>query len=109
MNADKVIIGKYVLIVDDEKDVLETLSELLADCKIDMASSYEEAMEMLDQNYYDLAILDIMGVDGYGLLKKTKEKNIPAIMLTAHALSADNLEKICGRRGRLLCSQRGTR
>lgn len=93
METDKIILGKRILIVDDEKDVLETLIELLANCKIDTASSYDQAVEMLDQNYYDLAILDIMGVDGYGLLEKTKEINIPAIMLTAHAFSADNLAK----------------
>lgn len=93
MKIDKIILGKRILIVDDEKDVLETLVELLADCKIDMASSYEQAAKMLDKNYYDLAILDIMGVDGYGLLDKAKEKDIPALMLTAHALSADNMLK----------------
>lgn len=93
MDTDKIILGKHVLIVDDEKDVLDTLSELLSNCKLDLASSYEQAVELIEQNYYDLAILDIMGVDGYGLLEKTKEKNVPAIMLTAHALSADNLAK----------------
>ena len=93
MKIDKIILGKRLLIVDDEKDVLETLAELLANCKIDLASSYEQAVKMLDENYYDLAILDIMGVDGYGLLDKTKEKGIPALMLTAHALSEDNMVK----------------
>ena len=34
-----------------------------------------------------------MGVRGYDLLKLTKEKNVPALMLTAHALSPDNLVK----------------
>lgn len=93
MNADKIIKGKKILIVDDEKDVLETLFDLLGDCKIDMASSYEQAKEMFDTNHYDIAILDIMGVDGYGLLEIAKEKKVPAIMLTAHALSEDNLLK----------------
>jgi DNA-binding response OmpR family regulator len=46
---------------------------------------------MFDASEYDLAILDIMGVDGYGLLEIAKEKNIPAIMLTAHALSEEDL------------------
>jgi hypothetical protein len=34
-----------------------------------------------------------MGVKGYDLLKLANEKGIPALMLTAHALSADNLVK----------------
>jgi DNA-binding NtrC family response regulator len=93
LNLDKIILGKRILIVDDEKDVLDSLVELLANCKIDTASSYEQAAEMIDKNIYDLAILDIMGVNGYGLLEKTTEHNLPAIMLTAHGLSEENLLK----------------
>ena len=90
---DKIILGKRILIVDDEKDVLDTLVELLANCKLDTASNYEQAMQMIDNISYDLAILDIMGVNGYKLLEKTNEHNLPAIMLTAHALSEKDLLK----------------
>jgi len=93
MKIDKILLGKRILIVDDEQDVLDTLYDLLGKTKIDMAANYDEAKEMLENNYYDLAILDIMGVDGYGLLQIANEKNVPAIMLTAHAFSADNLIK----------------
>lgn len=93
MNTDKIILGKRILIVDDEQDVLETLYDLLENCKLDMASSYEQAVEMFSQNEYDLAILDIMGVDGFKLLENAKEHAVPAIMLTAHALSEENLLK----------------
>ena len=48
---------------------------------------------MLEDNYYDIAILDIMGVKGYDLLKIANERKIPALMLTAHALSSDNLKR----------------
>jgi CheY-like chemotaxis protein len=48
---------------------------------------------MIENNTYDLAILDIMGVNGYKLLEKANENNLPAIMLTAHALSEENLLK----------------
>ena len=91
MKAEKVISGKYVLIVDDEQDVLDTLVELLDMCKLDTASSFSEAKKLLEENKYDIAVLDIMGVDGYGLLKIANSCNIPALMLTAHALSSDNL------------------
>ena len=93
MDADLIILGKRILIVDDEQDVRDTLFDLLGDCKLDMASSFEQAKEMLQGNTYDIAILDIMGVDGYGLLEIAKERKVPAIMLTAHALSEDNLLK----------------
>lgn len=92
MDTKKIIQGKRVLIVDDEEDVLETLIDLLADdCKIDTASSFQEAQAMLKDNYYHVAVLDIMGVDGYELLKIANDQKIPALMLTAHALSPESL------------------
>jgi DNA-binding NtrC family response regulator len=84
---------KRILIVDDEPDILETLKELLDMCIIDTAPNFETARKFLKNGTYDAAILDIMGVDGYGLLELTSKKEIPTIMLTAHALSADNLVK----------------
>ncbi len=93
MKTDEIIRGKYVLAVDDEPDVLESLVELLDICKIDQASSFDEAKEMIEQNYYDIVILDIMGVDGYELLKIAKARKFPALMLTANALSSDSLKR----------------
>jgi hypoxanthine-guanine phosphoribosyltransferase len=37
------LMGKRVLIVDDEMDVLETLAELLSMCTVTKASSFNEA------------------------------------------------------------------
>ena len=93
MKPEKVIAGKYVLVVDDEQDVLDTLVELLDMARLDTASSFSEAKKLLEKNEYDIAVLDIMGVDGYELLKIAKKHSIPAVMLTAHALSSDNLKR----------------
>jgi DNA-binding response OmpR family regulator len=93
MSDDAILKDKRVLIVDDEPDVLETLEELLNQCLIDKAPSFETGVKFLNKNPYDLAILDIMGVKGYDLLRMATEKGIPAIMLTAHALSPENLIK----------------
>lgn len=90
---EKILKDKKILIVDDEPDILETLKELLDMCIIDTAPNFETARKFLKRNAYDAAILDIMGVKGYDLLELTREKDIPALMLTAHALSADNLVK----------------
>ncbi|MEJ2095902.1 MAG: response regulator [Deltaproteobacteria bacterium] len=85
---------KKALVVDDEIDVLESLEELLEDdFMVDTASSFEEAVSCLKKATYDVAILDIMGVRGYVLLEATKKKQIPTLMLTAHAFSPDNLKK----------------
>jgi CheY-like chemotaxis protein len=91
--AEKIIKGKRVLIVDDEKDILDALTDLLNLCRIDTALSFGEAKELLENNYYDIAVLDILGVKGYELLEIAKDKGVPALMLTAHALSEDNLKK----------------
>lgn len=82
--------GRKILIVDDEPDILETLDELLPMCELVKASTFEEAKKHLDREYFDLAVLDIMGVNGYVLLEKAKKKEVIAVMLTAHALSIDN-------------------
>ena len=93
MDPKKLLKGKKILIVDDEPDVLESLIELLDMCKIDTASSFEEGKQRIETERYDLAILDIMGVDGFELLKVANECATPALMLTAHGLSEENLKR----------------
>ena len=93
MDVNKTLAGKRVLIVDDEQDILHVLVELLVVCKIDTASSFEEGKQLLENNTYDIAVLDIMGVKGFDLLKIANEQKVPALMLTAHALSEESLEK----------------
>ena len=85
--------GKKVLIVDDEPDVLDVLEELLPMCAIARAASFAEAKQLLETQPFDIAILDIMGVNGYALLKIAREKNITAVMLTAHAFTPDSLAR----------------
>lgn len=91
MGSVNVLEGKWLLIVDDEPDVLETLKDILDMCYIDTAPSFELAEKYLSRKSYDAAVFDIMGVDGYKLLEIANQKNIPAVMLTAHALSPENL------------------
>ena len=92
MDPQSILEKKKVLVVDDEPDVLDTLEELLYMCVVDKAAGFEEAVFLLRKNTYDAAILDIMGVKGYDLLKITHKIDIPALMLTAHALTPDNLK-----------------
>jgi DNA-binding NtrC family response regulator len=93
MDTNKVLLGKRLLIVDDEIDILETLTALLNLCKIDRASSFEEAKKLLERYDYDLVVLDIMGVKGFDLLEIANKRNIPALMLTAHSLNVESLTK----------------
>jgi DNA-binding response OmpR family regulator len=84
---------KIILVVDDEPDVLETVGEILDMCLLYKAKSYEEGMEYLRGYTIDIAILDIMGVNGFELLKRSVDKGIPTVMLTAHALTPEALKK----------------
>jgi len=93
MEPKQFISGKRILIVDDEPDVLDTLSALLDICRIDTATTFEEGKRLLENNLYDVTILDIMGVRGFELLEIAKKRDIPALMLTAHALSEESLKK----------------
>lgn len=93
MNDVSMLKDKKILVVDDEPDILAVLQELLDMCKIVTAASFEEAKTLLESQDFDIAVLDIMGVDGYGLLEIATRKNIPALMLTAHAFTPDNLVK----------------
>ncbi|MFH1982840.1 MAG: response regulator [Pseudomonadota bacterium] len=83
--------GKRILAVDDEEDILETIEDILDDAQVDRATDYASASAKIRENRYDLAILDIMGVNGLKLLEEAVEKGIPAVMLTAHAVNPETL------------------
>ena len=83
--------GKRILAVDDEPDVLESLAELLPMCRVDKAGFFEKAEGFLKTRSYDLAILDIMGVKGYELLEICRKRGVIAVMLTAHALTPEDI------------------
>jgi len=48
MEPDKLLEGKKILIVDDESDVLDQLTELLDMYRIDTATSFEEGKRLLE-------------------------------------------------------------
>jgi DNA-binding NtrC family response regulator len=91
MAGKDILEGKRILIVDDEPDVLDTLAETLNMCLVDKAPSFDAGVKFLNKNTYDIAILDIMGVQGYDLLKMATQENVSTVMLTGHALSPANL------------------
>ena len=92
MDDRRILEDKQILVVDDEPDILETMEELLYMCRVDTAGSFDAAAEKLETRAYDAAVLDIMGVRGYDLLEITRRMNLPTLMLTAHALTPENLK-----------------
>ena len=93
MSIEAVLKGRRILIVDDEPDILETLSELLDMCVIETAPDFVSAEKFFNKNKYDASNLDIMGVGGYKLLEIAKKRGIPSLMLTAHAFDEKNFKE----------------
>ena len=93
MNSTKVLRDKVVLIVDDEVDVTDTVEELLDMCYIRTANDYDTARQYLLSYTFDIVVLDIMGVNGFELLKLSVKRGFPTVMLTAYALTPEALEK----------------
>ena len=91
--AKDLLEGKRILLVDDEPDVLASLADLLPMCETVKASNFKAAKAYLENEYFDLTVLDIMGVEGYQLLEIANQKRVMAVMLTAHAVSPENIVK----------------
>ncbi len=95
--ASSILDGKRILAVDDEADVLTVLEEEIRQacptCAFEKATTYAKGEEMLQANNYDLVILDIMGVQGFDLLKVAVDRNFRTVMLTANVLKAEALKK----------------
>ena len=87
-----------ILIVDDEPILLKGLKFSLSQegYKVETALDAEEAMEHLEDDKFDLMVLDVMlpGMSGIEFCKKIREtSNMPIIMLTARG---DDESKILG-------------
>ena len=77
-----------ILIVEDEKEIREGVSEYLSEVGYNIISAEDgmQAIELFKNNKIDLVILDIMlpKANGFVVLNKIRqESNVPVIMLTA--------------------------
>lgn len=92
-DSDSVLKHRIILVVDAEPDVLKTVAEELDMCLVHKAGDYDTALQFLLGHTYNIVILDIMGVNGFELLKTSVSRRFPTVMLTAHALSPESLRK----------------
>ncbi len=87
-----------VLLVDDEQDFLETLSNRLEmrGLKVSAVTSGEQAISEAKQQDYDAIVVDLSmpGIDGLETLKRIKADNPNAeiIMLTGHGSIQSGVE-----------------
>jgi two-component system, NtrC family, nitrogen regulation response regulator NtrX len=89
-----------ILIVDDEKAIRKTLSEILSyeGYKIDEAGDGEEGIRKFREKEYDVILCDIKmpKMDGIEFLDKAKEANpdIPIIMISGHGTIETAVEAV---------------
>ena len=93
MLKEGILKDKIVLAVDDEQDVIDTIEEELDMCIVDKAYTYNEASQFLLSYHYDIVVLDIIGVNGFELLKIAEYRGFPTVILTAHAVSQEIQKK----------------
>ena len=93
MKPGSLLQDKLVLVVDDERDVLDAVAEMLEMCTVHKVADYDTALQYLLSYTYDIVVLDIMGVNGFDLLKVAVRRGFPTVMLTAHALTPESLKK----------------
>jgi len=79
-----------ILVVDDEKDIVENIGAFLLKKGYAVDKSYDgsEAWESISRNGYDLVFLDfnLPGLTGLEIIKLIKENHLPAktVMVTAY-------------------------
>jgi DNA-binding NtrC family response regulator len=90
--------SEKVLLVDDERDFLDVMSERIEarGMEVTTADSAETALAQVESGGFDAIVLDLMmpGMDGLETLKALKEKNpdIQVILLTGHATVEKGIE-----------------
>jgi DNA-binding NtrC family response regulator len=87
-----------VLLVDDEKDFLETLADRMRNrgMTVDTSASAIDALKRIETESYDAIILDLMmpGMDGLEALKRVKERRpeLQVILLTGFGTLEKGIE-----------------
>jgi DNA-binding response OmpR family regulator len=80
-----------ILIVDDDEDLRDSMTEVLAGAgmAVTQATRGEEALGLLEHGQFDLILLDLVmpGLPGLEVLRRIREKlpRVPVLMITAFA------------------------
>jgi DNA-binding response OmpR family regulator len=87
---------QFLLIVDDDRDIREMLSDYLEaeGYSVDSVATGEDALQRMASRRYRLIILDIMlpGMSGLDVLRKLQSSSeVPVLMLTARGEAADRV------------------
>ena len=85
-----------ILIVEDEKPIANLIDWNLTDCGYQCTRVHDglAAADLIEQNSYDLVLLDIMlpGADGFALMDQLRPTQTPVIFITARGSVADRVQ-----------------
>ncbi|WDP90061.1 MAG: response regulator [Desulfobacter sp.] len=93
-----------ILLVDDEKELVSTLAQRLEfrGIQADWTDEPEKALDMVDHNAYQVAVLDVKmpGIDGFELKQRLEQKDadLRYIFMTGHG-SKDCYQQGCSETG----------
>ena len=92
--------AQRILIIDDEAAIRESLETLLGleGYTVELAMNGEQGLERIEENYYDLVLLDLAlpGKSGLEILPLIRERrpSLPVIMITAYGKVANVVDAI---------------
>ena len=85
-----------ILIVDDEASIADMIKLCLTKngYECETANDGLEASKRIENNHYDLALLDVMmpEIDGFELIEYMKQYDVPVIFVTAKAAVEDRVK-----------------
>ncbi|MCF8026604.1 MAG: response regulator [Desulfobacteraceae bacterium] len=87
-----------ILLVDDEEEFVSTLAERLEIRGFESKAAYsgDQALSLIENNDYDVVVLDVKmpGMDGLEVMDqiKTRRPEMPVILLTGHGSTKEGME-----------------
>lgn len=90
--SDKILTGRFVLIVEDEMILSLALEQSMFDlgCEtVGIAATVDQALELIDSNTFDAATVDVNlnGVESFPVADALVQRGVPFVFMTGYARS----------------------
>ena len=92
MRSKSLLTGRVILLVDNDRDVLDTMAEQLDMCLVHKASDYDSAIQYLLGHTYDCVILGMEGRALSELLETCVLRGFPTVVLVSPPVSPESVK-----------------
>lgn len=89
----QILEGKRILVVDNEREVLNMLAEALAASQVVTVGNVDDARPLISKESFDLVILDTISANGCDLLQDCRANKLPAAMLTSREVEVTRVNE----------------